>query len=266
MWLYTYLPPCIYCCRRYPPRHDNKALAGPAKHTLGSAHSARDDSSDGRGNDDAKSSVNLNRASFAETARIFTLVCSNDQERHAVTTTYRHCFRLELRAVLRERRRKSARFGNSNQHHGERNGGGGGGADYGSNKGFGSSPLSPHCGIHSSKEDQSSSSQPSDAFHANSEISCSDSPVAAAQTSRVNNSAASSTRPKWGEAKQHRGEGKEGGADPSREEEKGVTAEEFSEALVRCPEMLEAFGNQLTARFRHRHRPIWMAPFLRKGD
>jgi len=56
-----------------------------------------------------------------------------------------------------------------------------------------------------------------------------------------------------------------GGVQPE-EGEKGatVTADEFSEALVRCPEMLEAFGTQLAARLRHRHRPIWMAPFLRK--
>ena len=46
----------------------------------------------------------LNRASLAETARMFTLVCSNQQERHAVTTTYRHRFRLELQAVMQERR------------------------------------------------------------------------------------------------------------------------------------------------------------------
>ena len=47
--------------------------------------------------------------------------------------------------------------------------------------------------------------------------------------------------------------------------EGGVTVEEFSEALVRCPEMLEVFGTQLAARLRHRHRPAWMAPILRKG-
>lgn len=45
----------------------------------------------------------------------------------------------------------------------------------------------------------------------------------------------------------------------------GVTAGEFSEALARCPEMLDAFESQLAARFRHRHRPAWMAPILRKG-
>lgn len=50
-----------------------------------------------------------------------------------------------------------------------------------------------------------------------------------------------------------------------QQREGGVTVEEFSEALVRCPEMLEVFGNQLAARLRHRHRPAWMAPILRKG-
>lgn len=247
------LPPLL------PPPHNGKSIGGPEKRTPGRTPSARDSNLDGGGGGDAKPSLSLNRTSFAETARMFTLVCSNDQERHAVTTTYRHRFRLELRAVMQERRRNSARFGNSIQHRAESNGNGGSGG-CGSNKGVGSSSFSPHDSNHSSKEAQNDPPQPPDAVHAkNTPVA---GQLAAAETSRMNKSA---TRLKWGGAKQNRGEGKEREGPPG-DEEKGVTAEEFSEALIRCPEMLEAFGNQLAARFRHRHRPIWMAPFLRKGD
>lgn len=274
--LYLLPPPLI---SSLPPLNNKKSLAGHEKRTPGTAPSARDDSLDGGGDNGAKPSPNLNQASFAETARMFTLVCSNDQERHAMTTTYRHRFRLELRAVLLERRRNPARLRNSSQHHGESNGNGnggsggdGGGGGYGSTKkGVASSSLSPDGGNRSSTEEQTSPRKPSDAIHANRGTPCSNSPTAgvdrltAAETLRVKKSTASSRRPTWGEANQNQGDGKDKGG-PPREQEKGVTAEEFSEALVRCPEMLEAFGTQLAARFRHRHRPIWMAPFLRKGD
>ena len=57
--------------------------------------------------------------------------------------------------------------------------------------------------------------------------------------------------------------GGEGGAEGG--EENGASVEDFSEALVRCPEILEAFGEQLKERLWHRHRPAWMAPILRTG-
>lgn len=147
---------------------------------------------------------------------MFTLVCSNDQERHAVTTTYRHRFRLELRAVMRERR-SSVRFRANNQHHANSSGNG--------------SPEAEDSTWPSPKRGSASSEEPS-------------------------------SPPQL----RHAGEAQSVSSVGGRlDAEKVVTAEEFSEALVRCPEMLEAFESQLAARFRHRHRPIWMAPFLRKG-
>ena len=163
---------------------------------------------------------------------MFTLVCSNDQERHSVTTTYRHRFRLELRAVVQERR-GSLRLRTGNQQSG--GGGGGGGGDYSSPNGRHSKPKGmsnpPH--RHAAEARRSR-------------------PAAAEKAAARKNA--------------DRSERADEGAVLPEVGEKGVavTAEEFSEALVRCPEMLEAFGNQLAARFRHRHRPIWMAPFLRK--
>lgn len=189
-----------------------------------------------RAGEDGEASPNssLNRVSFAETARVFTLVCSNDQERHAVTTTYRHRFRLELRAVMQERR-SLVRLRTNDQHHG--------GGRSGSPEAVDSSCLPPRRGSPSSKQ----SNSPLQQRHAGGTQSAS--PVG--------------DRPEWEEEAKRREEANGRGSPEDRE--RGVTAEEFSEALVRCPEMLEAFGSQLAAMFRHRHRPIWMAPFLRKA-
>lgn len=146
---------------------------------------------------------------------MFSLVCSNDQERHSVATTYRHRFRLELRAVIQEVR---------NPGHGKdiRSPGGGGSGHASSN--IDGRPPSPEMEISAGESD----------------------PRQKSFASRVRTEAV---------AKGALGEG-----------DRGLTAKEFSEALMRCPEMLEAFGSQLVARFRHRHRPIWMAPFSRKGS
>ena len=223
-----------------PPPHprcpNQDHLAGPETlvesqlASRGGNHPAGDD-----GEASSSPSLNLNRASFAETARMFTLVCSNDQERHAVTTTYRHRFRLELRAVMQERR-SFVRFRTNDPHHRAESG-------TSSPEAEDSSYRSPQRGSASSKEPNS----PPQLCHAGD----------AQGGSPVDGRAA------WVAAKDR---GEDGGGRGSPEDGgKSVTAEEFSEALVRCPEMLEAFGSQLAARFRHRHRPVWMAPFLRKG-
>lgn len=204
------------------------------------------------GDDDGR----LNRASLAETARMFTLVCSNQQERHAVTTTYRHRFRLELQAVMQERRNPN-RF----KFRGSRGGGEPSplsparkAAEAASGGGEGGSSLQPECtsgGL--SKPD----------VHPNpSETGVSPTgqlaeTVIDRSAVAIYSSAAAQKQPPVAV-----GAGAEA-AVPQREG--GVTVEEFSEALVRCPEMLEVFGHQLAARLRHRHRPAWMAPILRKG-
>lgn len=225
-----------YNIRRKPPPLprsllSKQSLAGPETRT--NAPLARESH---RAGEDGEASPNasLNRASFAETARMFTLVCSNDQERHAVTTTYRHRFRLELTAVMQERRSLVRLRTNRQHHHAESDGN--------------SSPevedsvcTSPHRGSASSKEPNN----PPQLRHAGEALSVSP----------------AGGRPQLDEAKDR---GVAGGQGSTKDEEKGVTADEFSEALMRCPEMLEAFGSQLAARFRHRHRPVWMAPFLRK--
>eukprot|EP00752_Nemacystus_decipiens_P011276 g10020.t3 len=211
-----------------------QSLAGPEVRTH--APLAREGSHRAAEDGEASPTLRPNRASFAETARMFTLVCSNDQERHAVTTTYRHRFRLELRAVMRERRSPVRSRAGSQHHHAESGGGSPGAEDAGC--------PPPRRGSASSKAPSGSPPRLRDAGEAH-------------DVWHVD------SRPESGEAK-HRGEVC-GRGSPDDGGEQGVTAEEFSEALVRCPEMLEAFGSQLAARFRHRHRPVWMAPFLRKG-
>lgn len=190
------------------------------------------------------------RVSLGETVRMFTLVCSNDQERHAVTTTYRHRFRLELKAVMQERR-NPYRFRHRGNRGGETGGGGGRGR---------------HC------------VSPSGAVVQTAPDSLSPRPVCSSKNlgrPNVHSSGARTLSPGWPAADKENTSATTLEAFPTESEGPtkggwtgeggGVTAEEFSEALVRCPEMLQVFGTQLAARLRHRHRPPWMAPILRKG-
>lgn len=156
-----------------------------------------------------------------------------------MTTTYRHRFRLELRAVIQERR-SVVRFRTKHQHHHHHH--------HRAESGDGSPEAEEASSYPSPQRDSASSKEPNSPpqLHAGE----------ARDVSPVDG---------WPECSEAKDRGEVGGRGSPEDGEKGVTAEEFSEALARCPEMLEAFGNQLAARFRHRHRPVWMAPFLRKG-
>ncbi|CBJ31437.1 hypothetical protein Esi_0256_0006 [Ectocarpus siliculosus] len=234
-----------------------QGLAGPESHSAFALSSADgiggggggDGGDDGRGN----SSLERNRVCFAETARMFTLVCSNDQERHAVTTTYRHRFYLELRAVMQEGR-NPLRFRNNQNNSGD-------GGYNSPNMVESDRCLSPpHRPRNRSSKDGKASSLQLDAY------SSTETPHVLPTGGRPTTAEPAKERPG---ARLQKGDGHgRGGASGMGSpgpEENGVTAEEFSEALARCPEMLQAFGSQLDARLRHRHRPIWMAPFMRKG-
>lgn len=236
----------------------SKGLAGPESHSafalssadgIGGGGGNRDGGDDERGN----SSLKWNRVCFAETARMFTLVCSNDQERHVVTTTYRHRFYLELRAVMQEGR-NPLRFRNN------QNNGGDGGYDSPNMVESDRCLSPPHRPSNRSSEDGKASSLQPDAY------SSTETPHVLPTGGRPTTAEPAKERPGTRlEKGDGHGRGGASGMGSPGPEENGVTAEEFSEALARCPEMLEAFGSQLDARLRHRHRPIWMAPFMRKG-
>lgn len=159
---------------------------------------------------------------------MFLLVCSNEEEIHTVKTIYWHRFRLELEAVMKEQQTR----GRSKPRHSE--GGGIGGACSGdgraralSTRRAGSRSLSPRRLSSSNVQRQPCTSEGVGGFDA---------------------------------TKEAFSLGIEGIG-----EDIGVTANHFSEALARCPEILEVFGKQLEG-WRHRyHRPLWMAPILRKG-
>lgn len=169
---------------------------------------------------------------------MFTLVCSNEQERHAMTTTYRHRFRLELEAVIHERRNLN-RF----RYRGT--------GDPVSPTAAGAAAAKP-CASSPQSRSSNTRRQPNKAL------------VGGART--LPGERPGEAKPKtFYAAPEAFPLGNDGGGKGKRRREGGVTAEEFSEALVRCPEILEAFGSQLVARLRHRHRPSWMAPILRKG-
>ena len=176
-----------------------------------------------------------------------------------MTTTYRHRFRLELQAVMQERRDpnrfkfRGSRGGDpSRLSPTETSEGVGGGADSVSRPELSTgSILKP--GVHSSEAGATATNQLVDTVVDRSAVA-------------IDGSAATQKQPQVAIAQQQTPVAIEAGAEdraPGREA--GVTVEQFSEALVRCPEMLEVFGNQLAARLRHRHRPAWMAPILRKG-
>lgn len=239
-----------------------QVIAGPKPNSIAVVASAPTPLQGGRGGGGISSAGDddgrLNRASLAETARMFTLVCSNQQERHAVTTTYRHRFRLELQAVMQERRNPN-RF----KFRGSRGDGepppslpaGTAAETAPGGAGEGESSSRPECTPSSISKPDMNSRREGDASPAGqlAETVIDRSAVA------IDSAAATQKQPPVVVVV---GAGAEAVV-PQREG--GVTVEEFSEALVRCPEMLEVFGNQLAARLRHRHRPAWMAPILRKG-
>ncbi|CAM9635157.1 unnamed protein product, partial [Hapterophycus canaliculatus] len=201
---------------------------------------------DGRSQGEKFDSSSLNRVSFTETARLFSLVCSNDQERHSVATTYRHRFRLELRAVMQEVRNP---------------GGGKNTRDVGGRSGSHASSPSRKCSPCGRKD--GALQRPNTSYDSET-LGLRGSPIDGRPTSTATETQAGESDPRQGSCESKGGrEAMAKGA--SGEGDMGVTVEEFAEALMRCPEMLEAFGSQLVARFRHRHRPIWMAPFSRKG-
>lgn len=249
-------PPCCHCWCSLP-----KGLAGPESHSRGAfALSGADGiggggggNHDGGDGDRGNSNLEWNRVCFAETARIFTLVCSNDKERHAVTTTYRHRFYLELRAVMQQGR-NPLRFRNN------QNNGGDGGYESPNVVESDRCPSPPHRPSNRSSEEGKASSLQPDAYPSTETAHVL--PTGGRPTTAEPAKELPGTRPQKGDT---HGRGGASGMGSPGAEENGVTAEEFSEALTRCPEMLEAFGNQLEARLRHRHRPIWMAPFMRKG-
>ncbi|CAM9905961.1 unnamed protein product [Ectocarpus sp. 12 AP-2014] len=235
-----------------------QGLAGPESHSafalssadgIGGGGGNRDGGDDDRGN----SSLEWNRVCFAETARMFTLVCSNDQERHTVTTTYRHRFYLELRAVIQEGR-NPLRFRNN------QNNGGDGGYDSPNMVESDRCLSPPHRPSNRSSEDGKASSLQPDAYSSTETPHVF--PTGGRPTTAEPAKERHGTQLQTGDG---HGRGGASGMGSPGPEENGVTAEEFSEALARCPEMLEAFGSQLDARLRHRHRPIWMAPFMRNG-
>ncbi|CAM9989688.1 unnamed protein product [Scytosiphon promiscuus] len=203
-------------------------------------------------------SSSLNRVSFTETARVFSLVCSNDQERHKLATTYRHRFRLELRAVMQEERRPG--HGKHYRHLGD---------------GSGSRALSKaadtNCALLKSGKcspchKRDGPLQGAEARHNSETLHLAASPVDGRPSSAATEVAEGESDPIGTTSCLSQGRREATAKCTSEKGDKGVTTEEFREALMRCPEMLEAFGSQLMARFRHRHRPIWMAPFSRKGS
>ncbi|CAM9810191.1 unnamed protein product, partial [Ectocarpus fasciculatus] len=241
------IPPSMQQGLACPESHSRGAFAPSSADGIGGGN--REGGDDDRGN----SGLKWNRVCFAETARMFTLVCSNDQERHAVKTTYRHRFNLELRAVMQEGR-NPLRFRNN------QNNGGDDGYESPNMVESDRCLSAPHRPSNrSSEEGKASSLKPG----ANSPT---ETPHVLPTTGRPTTAEPAKERP-GNRQKKGDGDGRGGasGIGSPRAEENGVTAEEFSEALARCPEMLEAFGSQLEARLRHRHRPIWMAPFMRKG-
>lgn len=189
---------------------------------------------------DASSGDSDNRPSFAETIRMFTLVCSNERERHAVTTTYRHRFRLELKAVMQEYR-SPYRF--------EYTGKAGGASSAGGDR-SGSCESAAAVTTMTLRDCPTPPAVTALPPHPNAHVSKATTPSPARLPAATTKHSA--TRPEAFPAVN------EGGGS-------SVSVEEFKEALMRCPEMLEAFGSQLAARFRYRHRPSWMAPILRAG-
>lgn len=187
---------------------------------------------------------------------LFFVVCSNDQERHSVSTTYRHRFRLELLAVMQEAR--SSGHARNSRHRGSK--GGGHASSFATNDHC----RSPVAGSSSSRP---KNSDPLRTSNPQSERTS----VHFLRPSAGSPPGSAATEPRARESDPRRisaespDEGKAPEKASSEQRAKGVTVEEFSEALRRCPEMLEAFGSQLAARLRHKHRPIWMAPFSRKG-
>lgn len=227
------------------------------------------DNDDDEDRGEEKGTENYEHVSLAETARMFTLICSNDEERHAVITTFRHQFRLDLQAVMKEGRNPRC-FDRPHQ-----DGGGGGECRwdraidngitidvYGqssdvanlvqSSKNLSScSPARSHLALGSPcMLPETSTTSNVDSVHSN----CG-SPPAANKQSTIGNTALLSEDLPTGDVVRGVERGGRG----------GISVEEFTEALMRCPSMVEAFGNHLAARLRHRHRPAWMAPILRTG-
>lgn len=213
--------------------------------------------SDDDGNGTTYRDHDFNRVALAEMPRMFTLVCSNDEERHAVKITYRHRFRLELQAVIQERRNPRL----LSPHSSGIVAGGDGEIEYGRDG----------CGaldIHEQSEMPTEQTSPPEHF-------CSV-PAEVRQVSMplpvpvVANSFVSGGDSLLNGAKGKKKTSSSKARCPGSNRESAwrinsVSAQEFEEALMRCPGMVEAFGNNLAARLRYRHRPPWMAPILRGG-
>lgn len=240
--------PTTLCSPSCPPAHAPRTLQASASADFTApavgAESNRGGRTDGvdtdcGGDDENGSGRAANRVPIAETARMFTLVCSNEEERHAVSTTFRHRFRLEMQTVMKERRNRNR-------------------------EAVGAAKC-----VDAGMTDQSSSARSKTELmgsHGGRDGACSRS----GHLEEWNNSETSprpdDEEPFKTDDERGRGSTVEGRAgDGCRDDQRGITAEEFTEALLRCPEMIEAFGSQLVARLRYRHRPVWMAPILRAG-
>lgn len=171
---------------------------------------------------------------------MFTLVCSNEEERHSVSTTYRHRFRFEMQTVMKERRNQNREV----------------------------AAAAGECDD-ARMTDQSPSARSKTELigsYGTRDGACSRSGRREEWTN--NEASPRSDGDESFKTDDNRGRGVtvEGRAGYGcRGDQRGITAEEFTEALLRCPEMIEAFGSQLVARLRYRHRPAWMAPILRAG-
>lgn len=183
------------------------------------------------------------RVSLAETALMFTLVSSNEEERHSLTTTYRHRFRLELQAVMDETRNA----GRLKPARGESQA---------------AAPSSPS---------RAPTNLPRSNVHADGTRSQPNSPVELKKNTYASGRCSPSPPDEHFSTGEQHNEAAMGGryrgvgVEVRAVGERGVTAEEFTEALMRCPAMMEAFEIQLASRLRYRHRPAWMAPILRAG-
>ncbi|CAM9726425.1 unnamed protein product [Choristocarpus tenellus] len=187
-----------------------------------------------------------------DTVGMFSLACSNEDERHIVETVFRHRFCLELEAIQRRKQGRSTIEKIGNHRPCELATGTADGRVGEASIDASGSPLllegpyspSPRTSVHPSGV----RSQPSSPVHVGGmERDGNFSAVLVASTAE---SEATSLR-NMGALQSGRGG--------------WVSSGEFMEALARCPEMEEVFGKLLTARLQHQHRPTWMAPILHGG-
>lgn len=170
---------------------------------------------------------------LAEMPRLFTIVCSNDEERHVIIMMYRHQFRLILQVILRQRRgfwclgRSVVRTGSQDANK----------VGYDGFKAGGISPVEKSSAIIVEGSGQKESRLALKRSHLVSRLE--------QPTKKPDLSMKCGLETAVGVS--------------------GITSEDFEEALMRCPDLVNAFGKYLGQRLRHRHRPAWTAPILQGG-